>query len=75
LASYRIKNPAKRVCGAVLTPGLRSVNLPHPGLFIFDPFRVGGLCGIRGDQLLHPVASRHHDFRRDPQPPALYHHR
>ncbi|MGM0650081.1 MAG: hypothetical protein ACQES1_06180 [Bacteroidota bacterium] len=56
-------------------PGLRSVNLPHPGSFIFDPFRVGGWYGIIELQLLHPVASypgalRHSGYRRNPQPPT-----
>src|SRR6056297_3856369 len=44
---------AKRVCGGRITPGLRSVNLPHPGLFLFDPFRV--MSHLAGVPLLKPT--------------------
>ncbi|MGM0651097.1 MAG: hypothetical protein ACQES1_11410, partial [Bacteroidota bacterium] len=53
----KAKIPPKGGSGVFVYPGLRSVNLPHPGLFVFDPFRVGGWCIIREFQLLHPVAS------------------
>ncbi|MFO7790702.1 MAG: hypothetical protein R6V32_09030 [Bacteroidales bacterium] len=44
----KAKIPPKGGSGVFVYPGLRSVNLPHPGYFVFDPFRVGGMVHYQG---------------------------